>query len=127
MAINKEVTKDELIAALRSGKYVQTEGKLLDHEDDGIKYMCCLGVLADLQGHEFVWADEHHDFDGYGYYGNVNLTGLHKSFRVGLPAPADLPSWLNWQQVASLAGVNDNSAKVGITDYADVIQELENM
>ena len=53
--MNKE-WKTKWIAALRSGKYKQTTGKL-KHEDG----FCCLGVLCDISKLH-VWADRNRYF-----------------------------------------------------------------
>lgn len=51
------VIKQKWVAALRSGQYTQGIGQLRVHNKttDAVSF-CCLGVLCDLQGHE--WTDE---------------------------------------------------------------------
>lgn len=48
--MNPEIKK-AWVEALRSGRYKQARGKLKSRNGA----MCCLGVLADLQGKEWVW------------------------------------------------------------------------
>lgn len=45
-----EKAKDKWIAALRSGKYEQTDGSLRAGSVAGRECFCCLGVLADVMG-----------------------------------------------------------------------------
>ena len=48
------MTKEQMekwVAALRSGKYAQTDGRLRDINNDDLTIsFCCLGVLADIRG-----------------------------------------------------------------------------
>ncbi len=49
--MNKEL-KDKWVAALRSGKYSQTTGRLRSEEG-----FCCLGVLCDVEGADWEIQD----------------------------------------------------------------------
>lgn len=40
--------RDQWVAALRSGKYVQGRGALRHQGHDGVDTYCCLGVLCDV-------------------------------------------------------------------------------
>lgn len=62
MAMQKDV-RDRWVKALRSGDYEQGAGRLCNKN----KY-CCLGVLNDVQGNDFVLEDEvrkYYDIGGY--------------------------------------------------------------
>lgn len=67
--------KQAWIAALRSGKYKQARYKLKARNGA----MCCLGVLADLQGKEWVWDatdQEYVDFDGTSDVREIQKAGV---------------------------------------------------
>ena len=51
--------KSQWVKALRSGRYVQGQGRLKNHKDE----MCCLGVLCDISGFG-VWSFEGYESDG---------------------------------------------------------------
>jgi hypothetical protein len=57
--MKKEIA-DRWIAALRSGEYAQTQGRLSEKNLEGGNAFCCLGVLCDLYREEhgtLVWKD----------------------------------------------------------------------
>ena len=78
----KDVTREEWIEALESGKYRKGQGVLLS-ESDG--RMCCLGVLSELRG-----------------VPRSELTG------VGYPPRSWCPDWLTRDAVGDLAWLNDH-------------------
>ena len=45
--MNQDVLK-KWVAELRSGKYNQGEGHLMQIDDDGDEHFCCLGVLCEI-------------------------------------------------------------------------------
>lgn len=125
MTINQEVTRQELIDALRSGQYRQTKSRLCA-TPPGItpKEMCCLGVQADLQGRQWVRSDEDSDPD-WGYI-SPSVTTTDR-FRAAMPIPSDLPTWMTYGTMGELARINDNSYDHGDRNYANVIAYLEDM
>lgn len=46
----KHITREEWVAALRSGKYQRAEGSLKKTNRNGEDCFCCLGVACDLAG-----------------------------------------------------------------------------
>jgi hypothetical protein len=48
------VLRDKWVAALRSGEYVQGQGALCEQPPGSPKLFCCLGVLADVAGKEWL-------------------------------------------------------------------------
>jgi len=66
--MNQEI-KAKWIAALRSGEYTQTIGKLYRHRPDFADQpgYCCLGVLCDLHAKETENAWQYSS-EGYGHY-----------------------------------------------------------
>lgn len=61
----KEEVKRQWVNALRSGKYIQGEGKLKQKMDDGVVY-CCLGVLCEIVGVPYITTKGFYEyiFDG---------------------------------------------------------------
>lgn len=63
--VNKERVR-KLVDALRSGDYVQTDGRLRRRDtEDGKPQMCCLGVACDVSG---IGAWEPGKYDGQAIY-----------------------------------------------------------
>ena len=117
---SKEITRAELIAALKSGRYKQTHGCLYRRTDeDGQKVMCGLGVLCELQGREWQQYNRAGEDPVFAY--NSEYRGL----QWGVPHFGDLPAWMSEQMIRDLVIVNDASAEEGFTDYSKVIEKLE--
>jgi hypothetical protein len=115
-----EITRTELIAALKSGRYRQTHGYLFRIvEDNGQKVMCGLGVLCDLRGREWRRYNRAGEAPVYAY--EIENHGLH----WGVPHLGDLPAWMSEEMMHDLMLVNDVSAVEGFTDYSKVIERLE--
>lgn len=120
--MNKEI-KDKWVAALRSGEYKQTKGKLRD--DSGF---CCLGVLCDLVRKEGMeapsvegWQTDWEDFFKAADKEEVLPDGVREwaGMRTDI---GDLtkPSKL-YSGKTNLARLNDNG--VDFPTIADIIDE----
>lgn len=77
--------KAKWIKALRSGQYKQGTGYLCRADLDTPKAFCCLGVLFDIQGAEWVDDNDGHysrscKFDGEAYRANSLKSELHRAF-----------------------------------------------
>src|SRR5271165_2259693 len=101
--MKKHVMK-KWVAALRSGKYKQTRGRL--HNKRGGGY-CCLGVLCEISGMEF------NPNDGMIPYSVENWSGLRT--RKGSCADTNLRG-------ESLASYNDHS-KLSFKAIANIIEK----
>lgn len=112
--MNREI-RDQLAAALRSGKYTQTYGTLRarNEENTGFNY-CCLGVLCDLHSKEMqgTWYNNcsYAAQDSVPCGGFPPLSVLHWA---GLPADKEI--------VRHLAQMNDE--EVSFSKIADYIEE----
>jgi hypothetical protein len=130
--MNPEI-KAQWTAALRSGEYQQSEGKL--RTDDGY---CCLGVLCDLAVKAKVIGEPHWgDNDGYGGYykygaeHNDAVLPAEVTFWAGIDDPnpdldttgPELPAGAVWDQGAdeapNLAQLNDGGTTFAV--IADII------
>lgn len=92
----KEEIKDKWVAALRSGKYVQTRDRLKDY-DNGF---CCLGVLCDISGVS-EWKV---GVDSYVYLNKDGTLPLSVMEWAGLRSP---DGEVSGQEHDSLAEIND--------------------
>jgi hypothetical protein len=108
--------RNRWIAALRSGRYAQGKGYLRQDDMDGVARYCCLGVLCEVAGIEWVTpGNVTTDDDDYGYMG---ATEWAPSF-LGLPQPDDVDSGKMTDQ-SLLANMNDTNAS--FTEIADWIE-----
>lgn len=103
LKFTKEI-KENWLAALKSGKYVQGEGRLR-REDEGICKHCCLGVLADI--HPALSISE----DGRGC---TNDTYGYSAFE----------SMLTSDTVDELWQTNDNSSDGKYTSVIPLIEAI---
>lgn len=99
----REVTVEEWVAALRSGKYRQTKGYLRDQTG-----FCCLGVGCDLADPD-LW-EEAVDRDGFVYGADIPTMQMP-------PSSTPLPLLKFW---GDLAAMND----AGRT-FSEIADELE--
>lgn len=97
----RNITPEQLIAALKSGKYKKHKGQLRDNDR---KNYCCLGVLCDLGGAKFLRDYRAADLDN----------GQVLTSNSDVPEPW-APSWL-------YESVSDYDAD--IDGYDDVQQRL---
>lgn len=76
--------KARWLAALRSGEYVQGQGRLRRHDADGTTYHCCLGVLCELAA-----------ANGVAEYRHGLFYGLTTQLETGLNGvlPVDVKEW----------------------------------
>lgn len=88
--------KAKWVEALRSGKYLQTQGILRNGE-----YFCCLGVLCDIQGADFEKIKNS--------YGTLSLTFTPPELLGSLGSKAEV-----------LAKMNDSGSS--FTEIADYIE-----
>lgn len=103
--MNAEV-KEKWIAALRSGFYKQTGGRLRSPEDS----FCCLGVLCDIT-HPECWQPE--DVVVPFKYENIKRFGT-------VPPPLMNEVEMNSDQMFELAGMNDRGSNFNqIADYIE--------
>ena len=125
--------KAKWVAALRSGEYTQSTGRL--KTEGGF---CCLGVLCDLHHKETNspgWKQPHTDqgSTSYQYYASPRTTDL-SSYGTSLPQDvrdwADLPSsspvvtYKNGsEELASLNDGSDELPSLTFTEIADLIEE----
>lgn len=68
LKFTKEI-KENWLAALKSGEYIQGDGRLRITDIDGVCKHCCLGVLASIHPELSI------DSDGYGCIFNDDNTG----------------------------------------------------
>lgn len=103
----KPELKSKWLEALRSGKYKQGKGCLLQVMPDGEKRYCCLGVLADLlgatEGGETV-TDSSVQPEGQPL--SMNFIGGGAKATM-LPTSVQLDINLGWDQCSALADRND--------------------
>lgn len=113
MAMQKDV-RDRWVKALRSGDYEQGAGRLCNEN----KY-CCLGVLNDIQGNDFVLEDgvqKYYDIDDKEQYVFALNVGWLES--QGLESHDVMTLWLmNDERNASGEHV------YSFSDIADFIEE----
>lgn len=111
--MNAEI-KEEWVAALRSGKYSQTEGSLRDE----IGY-CCLGVLCELL-----------EARGIGHYDGDNNYWFENKHEKNMPPTAirdylGLDSWkINYEgEIKSLDSLNDDGKR--FEEIANAIEQSD--
>ena len=103
----KKTIKKKWLAALRSGKYKQTEGMLKNKEG-----FCCLGVLCDLyvKSHKATkWDGKNQERNGkkaYAVFGENGIVPKQVMDWAGLSSAN--PSVKFKEAHTSLAGLNDN-------------------
>lgn len=122
--MNPEV-KQKWVAALRSGKYEQGQGHLINNtkdedDDDKNPRFCCLGVLCDIYGkeHGLKW-EPIKGFNEFRIGGlNSHINGyipMEVSEWSGLDPMGELPDGKH------LASLNDSGTK--FDKIADIIEE----
>jgi hypothetical protein len=114
MKMNPEI-KARWVAALRSGEYKQTTGKLRDGDA-----FCCLGVLCNLHAmaHPEIAANE---FDSDSYLGDTALARKPVLDWAGLSHRLGATDININGHIAALTEHNDNGAT--FAEIADAIEE----
>lgn len=119
--MKKEIA-DQWIAALRSGKYKQTQGRLCKEIDGGDVGYCCLGVLCDLHAHNTT---DQGEWSGYCYRSLYGKDGFCQEIPPSIVTEwaglhADNPEW-NTATHHTLAQMNDEGCS--FEDIARVIAD----
>ena len=104
----KEI-RDEWVAALRSGKYAQTRGKL--RKADGY---CCLGVLCDIRS-DVTWSDTDEDED-------VPQIAMYTGDDTWVPSSNELPG-----ELASAIGLSDRLMWEGPAELGHLLSTEEKL
>lgn len=118
--MNVEI-KDRWIKALRSGKYLQTSGKLMDQNG-----FCYLGVLCDLylQEKRLEWTIDKgsYNYSGHGKGFPLNSRGIKVETRY---LPAVVREWAGLEDaielISKLMVLNDQG--VSFKKIAKIIEE----
>ena len=113
--MNKQI-KAKWVAALRSGKYIQTTGLLRRSQPGDTLSHCCLGVLCDLAP-EGEWAsDSVYSHSKTDYSGGALPEGVVKWAGLSSNNPVVLA-----EPVRNLSDVNDSGAT--FDEIADIIEK----
>jgi hypothetical protein len=112
--------RDEWLADLRSGEFIQGHGVLAVENDQGQLTFCCLGVKCErdarTERHGIVRGSEHQGEISYG------VTGKWDNKSATMPTAVILDAWrLAPEQATTLARMNDND-RLPFTEIADWIE-----
>lgn len=110
----KAMYKKRWLAALRSGEYDKTKGCLVRSTKKGDSF-CCLGVLEDIMGTEFVRRSNPLPWDP-----KNSLHPVGSSQDTTLTHKTERKTKLNSTHQTNLAELNDHS-----TTFASVIKYIE--
>lgn len=111
----KSDIKEKWVAALESGEYKQTTGRLTQKVDDEFSY-CCLGVLSKVCDVPVVGASTNPRFD------YSKMTDIPLDCWSGMPSGTFMHDiGIKWEVYQQLAQMNDNGST--FTEIATFIRK----